>query len=78
MPMIPSCITLAKTFSRLKINYQKIFVILQIGFEDNELIINLKKGKSEVMLFGTSQKLGRLNETLNIKYRYHNINVTLV
>ena len=47
-------------------------------FEDNELIINLKKGKSEVMLFGTSQKLGRLNETLNIKYRYHNINVTLV
>ena len=46
-------------------------------FEDNELIINLKKGKSEVILFGTSQKLGRLNETLNIKYRYHNINVTL-
>ena len=47
-------------------------------FEDNELIINLKKGKSEVMLFGTSQKLGRLNKTLNIKYRYHNVNVTLV
>ena len=47
-------------------------------FEDNELIINPKKGKSEVMLFGTSQKLGRLSETLNIKYRYHNINVTLV
>ena len=30
------------------------------------------------MLFGTSQKLGRLNKTINIKYRYHSINVTLV
>ena len=29
-------------------------------FEENELIINLKQGKSEVMLFGTPQKLWRL------------------
>ena len=45
-------------------------------FEDNDLIINLKKGKSEAMLFGTSQKLSRLNDTLSITYRGSNIKIT--
>ena len=45
-------------------------------FEENELIINLKKGKSEVMLFGTSQKLSKLRDTLQISYRGSCINVT--
>ena len=45
--------------------------------EENELIVNLKKGKSEVMLFGTSQKLSKLNDSLEIKYRDNNINVTM-
>ena len=51
---------------------------LSVWFEENELIMNLKKGKSEVMLFGTPQKLSKLKkETLNINYRSSAINVTL-
>ena len=50
---------------------------LSVWFEENELIMNLKKGKSEVMLFGTPQKLSKLKkETLNINYRSSAINVT--
>ena len=40
-------------------------------FEENELIINLKKGKSEVMLFGTSQKLFETEEhPVNLLQRF--------
>ena len=50
---------------------------LSVWFEENELITNLKIGKSEVMLFGTPQKRSKLKkETLNINYRSSAINVT--
>ena len=59
--------------------------------EENELIINCKKGKTEVMLFGTNQRLKKLNATLlkiernncilnnttNYKYLGLNVNPTL-
>ena len=33
---------------------------LKSWFDNNELIINLKKGKTESMIFGTSKRLNKL------------------
>ena len=45
--------------------------------EQNELIVNTKKGKTEVMIFGTNQRLRRLDSiSLNIERNYVNINNT--
>ena len=41
---------------------------------ENELIINLNKGKTEVMLIGTHKKSG--NKQLNVSYRNELINET--
>ena len=43
--------------------------------EDNELILNLKKGKTEVMIFGTKSRLSNVDE-INIMYRGNTINCT--
>eukprot|EP00794_Sanderia_malayensis_P013254 gene13254-14618_t len=37
--------------------------------DQNALIINLKKGKTESLLFGTSQRIAKQNETLSVMYR---------
>ena len=44
--------------------------------DENELVINLKEGKTEVMLFGTAKRLSLKNRELSIKYRGREINVT--
>ena len=38
-------------------------------FDENGLIINLKKGKTESLLFGTSQRIAKQSETLDVMYR---------
>ena len=38
-------------------------------FDDNELIINLKKGKTETMIFGTAKRLQKVNKELDISFR---------
>ena len=38
-------------------------------FRENELIMNLKKGKSEVMLFGTAKRLKLHGKSLNVEYQ---------
>ena len=38
-------------------------------FDKNALIINLKKGKTESLLFGTSQRIAKQNNELNVMYR---------
>ncbi len=43
-------------------------------FDENELVINLKKGKTEVMLFGTAKRRSLQNRQLNITYRDAPIN----
>ena len=43
-------------------------------FHLNELVINLKKGKSEVMLFGSSQRLKKDENLLNVMYEGNKIN----
>ena len=49
---------------------------LTIWFRENELILNLKKGKTEVMLFGTKQRLAKQDHAIDIKYNSKSINVT--
>ena len=45
--------------------------------EKNELILNTKKGKTESMIFGTSQRLCRLDkESLHIERHFTVINST--
>jgi len=38
-------------------------------FYENELLANLKKGKTESMLFGTNQRLSKINHGLELFYR---------
>ena len=42
-------------------------------FDDNELIINLKKGKTESMIFGTAKRLKKVNADTEVSYRCQNI-----
>ena len=65
-----------KDLCTIEVNLSDDIQRIATWFEENELIINLKKGKSEVMLFGTSQKLSKLRDTLSISYRGTCINVT--
>ena len=50
--------------------------LLASWFTENELLLNLKKGKTEAMVFGTGKKLSMIADTLEIKYNEHIINVT--
>ena len=43
-------------------------------FDENELMINLKKGKTEAMLFGTGKRLSATERNLELRYRGHTIN----
>lgn len=45
-------------------------------FRENELIINMKKGKTELMLFGTSKRLQTTGETIKVFYNHQEINYT--
>ena len=47
-----------------------------ILFFEKELLANLKNGKTESMLFGTGQRLSRINEGLELFYREQNIRST--
>ena len=44
--------------------------------DENDLIINLKEGKIEALLFGTAKRLCKLNECLSIPYGNTVINLT--
>jgi hypothetical protein len=46
-------------------------------FYQNELVINLKKGKTEIMLFGTGKRLSLQPHNVEVKYRGHSINFTM-
>ena len=52
------------------------FMNISKYLDECELIINLKKGKAESMLFANSKKLSKIDSPLNIKYREVTINNT--
>ena len=45
-------------------------------FTENEMILNLKKGKTECMLIGTAKRLAAAPRSLEVKYNQNLINVT--
>ena len=45
-------------------------------FEENELLINLKPGKTELLLFGTSQRIAKINKSFEVKFNNQYINET--
>ena len=45
--------------------------------ENNELIINLEKGKTEVMLFGTAKRLSMQSRDLDVRYKGKTVKVTM-
>ena len=67
----------AKHISVIQDNLNKDIDNLLNWVRDNELVINLKKGKTECMLFGTGKRLGMLPENnLVIKIGQTIINFT--
>ena len=49
---------------------------LSSWFDENELLMNLKPGKTEVLMFGTAQRIAKTNKELDIKFKNQRINVT--
>ena len=49
---------------------------LSVWFRENELILNLKKGKTEALLFGTAQRIRKFTEPLCIAHDDGQINIT--
>ena len=45
-------------------------------FEENELLINLKPDKTELLLFGTSQRIAKTNKNLEVKFNNQYVNET--
>ena len=45
------------------------FTYLSNWLEDNELILNLKKDKTEIMVFGTQKRLSKTDVNLNIEFQ---------
>ena len=63
-------------FHIIESNLNADMEIVSEYFRENELIINLKKGKTEVMLFRTAQRLRRNNKNaLEIVYQGQKVNV---
>ena len=70
--------TAAKDFNEIEQSLNKDINNLSKWLCDNELIMNLKVGKTEAMLFGTGKHLSLLNgRQLNIKIREITINCTM-
>jgi len=45
-------------------------------FQENELMINMKKGKTEIMLFGTSKRLQDVGGGIEVFYNQQKVNFT--
>ena len=50
--------------------------LLAEWFRENELILHLKQGKTEAMIFGTNKRLTMLNAGLKVKHQHHTVNIT--
>ena len=45
-------------------------------FEENELLIHLKSGKAELLLFGTSQRIAKIKKSFEVNFNNQYINET--
>ena len=53
-----------------------MYQIVVTLFTENELLLNLKPGKTELLLFGTNQRLAKIPRDLEVIYNFQLINVT--
>ena len=58
-----------KNLKNIKTKLSKDMESIADWFDENGLIINLKKGKTESLLFDTSQRIAKQSETLDVMYR---------
>ena len=65
-----------KSIQTIEMKLTKDFKYVARYFDENELVINLKKGKTEVMLFGTAKRLSLHNRKLDLKFHGVSINNT--
>jgi hypothetical protein len=63
-----------KTTEDIQIKLQEDFNSVAEWLESMDLVSNMKKGKTEVMLFGTTQKTK--NNSLSIQYRFKKLSAT--
>ena len=69
--------TSSKVLDAIQHNLSEDINSLASWFRDNELIINLKKGKTEVMLFGTPKRLSGFDgKELNLSVNGSRIDMT--
>ena len=66
-----------KNIEQIEEKLQVDFTNITSWLEDNQLVINLKKGKTEVMLFGTEKRLSNLNnQQINLEYNGSKVHFT--
>ena len=58
----------------IKSNLTEDFAPVATWFEENQLMVNLKKGKTECVLFGTSQRTK--SKTLDVVHRHRTLSET--
>ena len=68
--------TAGKNVVDIQKNLQTDFDSISAWLAKNQLIINTKKGKTEIMLFGTHQRLWRQQDILSINHNGIPINLT--
>ena len=60
----------------IKYQFDEDLKNLSRWFEENELLINLKPGKTELLLFGTSQRIAKTNKNFEVKFNNQYISET--
>ena len=65
-----------KDIREINLKLSKVMNDLGNWLDENELVLNLKKGKTEALLFGTAKRLGKSDEALCVTYRREPINTT--
>ena len=66
----------SKKLEEIEIRLNADLKNLHSWFKENELLLNLKPGKTEVLSFGTSKRLSMLQREIEIKIMNQSINVT--
>ena len=66
-----------KSIKQIEVKLQANLTNITSWLEDNRLVINMKKGKTETMLFGTEKRLSNLNnQRIDIEYNGLKVNFT--
>ena len=65
-----------KEIKEINAKLSNAMTALSAWFSENELILNLKKGKIEALLFGTAQRIQKCTEPLCISNEHGQISIT--